>query len=203
MTGDQQHWNAAYEGGDESVSWTQKETPHSLGLIRSVSEPGDSVVDIGGGSSALAGALLDDGYSDLTVVDISEAGMLIARQRLGERASAIEWIVTDLLTWQPDRTFDVWHDRAVLHFLTENADRHRYAELLRASVSPGGHAVIGAFAEDGPERCSGLPVRRHTHEDIGELLGDDFDSISATRQTHVTPGGTEQPFNWVIARRLG
>lgn len=201
MSGRTEHWNAAYESGDESVSWRQKETPHSLGLIRSVSEPEGSVVDIGGGSSLLAGELLADGYGDLTVIDISDTGMAIARERLGEDAAKIEWVVADLLDWQPARTFDVWHDRAVLHFLTDPGDRSRYAELLRESVAPGGHAVIGAFAEDGPEQCSGLPVQRHTHEDIGELLGDGFKPISATRQVHLTPGGGEQPFNWVIARR--
>lgn len=201
MSGDAGHWDAAYESGDESVSWRQKETPHSLGLIRSVSEPENSVVDIGGGSSLLAGELLADGYSDVTVIDISDTGMAIARERLGGDAGKIEWVVADLLDWRPGRSFDVWHDRAVLHFLTDPGDRRRYAELLREAVAPGGHAVIGAFAEDGPEQCSGLPVRRHTHEDIGELLGDGFKSISATRQVHVTPGGGEQPFNWVIARR--
>lgn len=202
MSGDAGHWNAAYESGDDSVSWRQKETPHSLGLVRSVSEPENSVVDIGGGSSLLAGELLADGYRDITVVDISDAGMEIARDRLGEVAAKVEWVVADLLEWDPARDFDVWHDRAVLHFLTEPDDRRRYAELLRRSVAAGGYAVIGVFAEDGPEQCSGLPVRRHTHEDVGELLGEDFESISATRQVHVTPSGAEQPFNWVIARRL-
>ncbi|MBI5309955.1 MAG: class I SAM-dependent methyltransferase [Actinobacteria bacterium] len=203
MPGLKDHWNAAYASGDDSLSWRQKETPHSLGLIRSISEPADSVVDIGGGSSSLAAELLADGYRDVTVLDISDTGLAIARERLGDRAADVDWIATDLLDWSPARSFGVWHDRAVIHFLTDAKDRLRYSELLHDCVEAGGHAVIGAFAEDGPEQCSGLPVRRHTHEDIGELLGDDFESISAARQIHVTPSGNQQPFNWVIARRLG
>jgi len=154
------HWETVYTSkGDAELSWTQAEPAASLALIEEVC-PAGRVIDVGGGTSLLAARLLDRGYA-VTVLDISQAAIDRARQRLGARAGEVGWVVADV-TAAPDLgTFDVWHDRAVFHFLTAPADRAAYAALLARTVPAGGHAVIATFALDGPEKCSGLEVRRY------------------------------------------
>lgn len=201
MTRPTDHWNKAYEAGERSVSWFQQEAGRSLELIDSVARQNAGLIDVGGGASHLVDGLLDRGFTDLTVLDLARAGIEIAERRLGARAQAVEWIVTDLLEWRPRRRWEIWHDRAMLHFLTAPADRARYASTLAEAVTPGGHAVIGCFAEDAPERCSGLPVERAAPAELAALFENDFDVIRHERELHRTPGGREQPFNWIIARR--
>ena len=140
----------------------------------------------------------DGPLSDLTVLDLSVVALDTARRRL-EDPAGVEWVEADLLTWQPTRTWDAWHDRAVLHFLTEDTDRVRYVEQLRTALRPGGAFVIGTFAEDGPTQCSALPVRRHSPRDLLELLGD-VEVIEQRRHVHRTPGDADQAFNWVAGR---
>jgi len=196
-----QHWNIAYAQRGTGVSWHQEDAGPSLELIASVATPRASVVDVGGGSSPLVDGLLAGGHRDVTVLDLSEVALDRARDRLGTAAAGVTWIAADLLSWQPARTFDVWHDRAVLHFLTAEEERHQYAALAAESVTPGGHAVLATFALDGPERCSGLPVRRYDAAGLAALLGDAFTPVLSTRELHRTPSGATQAFTWLVARR--
>lgn len=194
------HWNDAYATKGDTVSWHQEQADTSLSLIASVAGPEASVVDVGGGASPLVDGLLRRGHRDLAVVDLSQVALDTARARLGAHGDDVTWVAADLLAWHPGRTFDAWHDRAVLHFLVEEADRTRYAELAARIVAPGGHVVIGTFAPDGPEQCSGLPVRRHAPEDLAALLADAFTPVAEHREEHRTPSGNVQPFTWLVAR---
>ena len=198
------HWDAAYERGANQVSWFEDEARTSLDLIaRAAVAPDTPVIDVGGGASPLTAELLDLGHTDLTVLDISQAALDAARARLGSRAAQVGWIRSDLRAWRPARDYGLWHDRAVLHFLTDPGDQRHYAALVARALAAGGHAVIGTFALDGPERCSGLPVTRHSPESLAGLLGDDFETIVAQHHTHTTPGGSRQAFTWIVARRTG
>jgi trans-aconitate methyltransferase len=160
-----------------------------------------AIIDIGGGSSPLAGYLLDAGYRDITVLDVSDAALDLARTRLGTRGDLVTWISADLLSWVPPRRYAVWHDRAVLHFFIDGDDRRRYAETLTSSLDEDGVAVIATFAPGGPERCSGLPVQRSSANDIAQLLGGGFRMIDAQVRQHETPDGAVQPFTWVVIQR--
>lgn len=203
MTADAGHWDTAYAEKGDTVSWHQTQATTSLDLIAEVATPEASVVDIGGGASPLVDSLLDRGHRDITVLDLSQVALDTARDRLGERGASVTWRAGDLLAWAPDRTYDVWHDRAVLHFLVEDADRARYADLAARAVAPGGHVVVGTFALDGPEQCSGLPVRRHGADDLAALLAGHFEPVRSAREEHRTPSGNIQPFSWLVARRTG
>ena len=156
------------------------------------------MIDIGGGASTLVDHLLDRGHRDVAVLDVSSVAIAAARGRLAD-PDAVTWIEHDLLTWEPPRRWSVWHDRAVLHFLIDEEDRAAYTGLLRRTIEPGGAFVIGAFAEDGPTHCSALPVRRYPAEELAALLGD-TDVVEQRRYVHHTPGGADQPFNWIAGR---
>ncbi|HET8987394.1 MAG TPA: class I SAM-dependent methyltransferase, partial [Humibacillus sp.] len=195
-------WDAAYGHGDTTRSWFEPHAEQSLRLLdRCGVGPADSVIDVGGGASPLVDALLERGHTDLTVLDISAVGLDIARARLGARADAVTWVVADLHTWQPSRSYAVWHDRAVLHFLTADDARAHYVEALEAATGAGAVAVLATFAPDGPEQCSGLPVRRHDEADLAALLGDPWEQVAVDREEHVTPSGGVQPFTWAAFRR--
>lgn len=195
-------WDGAFAQGDEQRSWYESRPSTSLNSIEAIASSRQvPIIDVGGGSSQLAGALLSAGYSDLTVLDISEIALSLARRRLAQDGERVKWVTADLLTWQPTRRYGVWHDRAVLHFFVDPADRRAYANTLHAALMPGGHAIIATFAPDGPTTCSGLAVRRHSAEEILELLGSDFTAIDSSVETHTTPSGRDQPFTWVVARR--
>ena len=197
---DPAHWDNRYETiGAADVSWHHDRPASSLELLESLGvRPGQSFIDVGGGASNLVDHLLDAGYDDIAVLDLSVVALDVARTRIGE-THAVSWIVQDLLAWVPDRTWDVWHDRAVLHFLIDDADRQRYVRTMRQAVRPGGAVIIGTFAEDGPTECSALPVRRHSAEDLIAVIGD-VDVIEQRREMHQTPSGAPQPFNWIAAR---
>jgi trans-aconitate methyltransferase len=153
------HWDGVYAGGDTSVSWAQDRPAPSLRAIAATAvSPRAPIIDVGGGSSMLAAELLAAGHGDVTVLDVSANALRLARERLGERADRVEWMVADLLEWRPRRRYALWHDRAVLHFFTRESDRASYAGRVREALAPGGHAVIATFAPDGPTSCSGLPV---------------------------------------------
>jgi SAM-dependent methyltransferase len=201
--GDTAHWDARYETiGAVSVSWHQDRPVPSLELLAALGVgPGQSLLDVGGGASNLVDHLLADGYDDIGVLDLSSVALDVAKTRVGT-TSAVSWIAHDLLTWRPARTWDVWHDRAVVHFLLDDADRDRYAQTMRSVVPPGGAIVIGAFAEDGPTECSALPVRRHSSSDLRALVGD-AEVVEQRREVHHTPSGASQPFNWIAARLRG
>jgi 2-polyprenyl-3-methyl-5-hydroxy-6-metoxy-1,4-benzoquinol methylase len=162
--------------------------------------PEASVLDVGAGASRLVDALLKQGFTDLTALDVADEGLALARARLGAAADRVRWITADLLTWEPGRTFDVWHDRAVFHFLTEPTARGRYRGLLAAAVPAGGTVIVATFAEDGPAQCSGLDVCRYDPASLHAELGPSFDLVTSRRQEHVTPWGAVQPFTWVVLR---
>lgn len=203
MTGEiKARWDQAYAGGDAGRSWTEARPLSSVQAIDAVALKLDvPIIDVGGGSSRLAAELLAAGYHDLTVLDVSQAALRLSQDRMGHDAERVTWIAEDLLEWEPDRRYAVWHDRAVLHFFTEEEDRRRYAALVTAAVQPGGHAVIAAFAPEGPERCSGLPVRRSSAVEMAELLAEHFTMLSASGEVHTTPSGVEQRFIRVTLRR--
>jgi SAM-dependent methyltransferase len=196
------HWDAAFAGGDAERSWYQEKPSTSLLAIGRVAPDRDAaILDVGGGSSALAGALLAAGYRDLTVLDVSKTALSLAQNRLGKSRKRIAWIAADLLTWRPPRRYFVWHDRAVLHFFVNAEDRRNYARTLHEALAPGGYAIIATFAPGGPKRCSGLPVRNSSADDILELLDSEFSTIESSVQIHTTPSNMDQPFTWVTARR--
>jgi 2-polyprenyl-3-methyl-5-hydroxy-6-metoxy-1,4-benzoquinol methylase len=199
------HWDAVYETKHaDDVSWFQERPELSLSLIRRTGVPHSAaIVDIGAGASTLADCLLADGYSDLTVLDIAAPALDHSKARLGEAAQRIEWIASDVTAWRPHRAYDLWHDRAVLHFLTDSEDQARYAETIRAAVKPDGWAIIGGFAPNGPTRCSGLDVVRHNAESLRAILGADFALRETHGEVHVTPQGREQAFRFHVFERRG
>jgi trans-aconitate methyltransferase len=194
----QAHWQQVYQTkSDREVSWFEENPRVSLDLIRATGVGrGAAVVDIGGGASQLVDALLDAEFDDITVLDLSEQALTTSRKRLGERGARVKWIAADVTAWAPPRTFDLWHDRAAFHFLTDARDRTAYAELVSTAVNPGGHVIIGTFAPDGPERCSGLPVMRHDAATLGQMLGPSFELIESRNHAHQTPGGAIQRFQF-------
>jgi len=198
------HWDARYaEHGEDRVSWYEAAPEVSLEMLDALHvTPQQSVLDVGGGASRLAGALLARGFADVTVLDVSEQALGLARRRLGPQAAAVAWIHTDLLTWEPPKVYDLWHDRAVFHFLVNPADQQRYRQCLRAALNPGGHAIIGASAADGPTYCSNLPVARYDDEQLIDALGrDGLVVVETRRRLHQTPSGATQPFTWLALTR--
>ncbi len=198
---DAAHWDDRYETvGSTEVSWFEAEPTVSIGLLDSLGiGSSQSIIDVGGGASLLVDRLLARGHDDLAVLDVSGAALAEARRRTGDPA-AVEWIEADLVTWKPSRRWEVWHDRAVAHFLTTDEERAAYTNALSAALGPDGAFVIGAFAPDGPTHCSGLEVRRQSFDDLAQLAGDA--SITERRHhTHTTPSVSDQSFNWIAGRR--
>ncbi|MBD1546919.1 class I SAM-dependent methyltransferase [Roseibium aggregatum] len=198
-----EHWNRAWTTQDDTkVSWFQEKPEPSLSLVsRYATDRTAAIVDIGGGASRLVDALLDLGFSDLTVLDLAGSSLKIARQRLGERADTVTWIESDVLKSEPERRFDIWHDRATFHFLTDLADQQRYRYLLDRGLKPGGILILGTFAPDGPEKCSGLPVCRHDSATISHVLGDGYELVETLGNDHLTPAGRTQHFSYSVFRR--
>ena len=185
----------------DTVSWYQTEPVVSLELVDLLGISAEAgVIDVGGGASVLVDALLLRGFTDLTVLDISEAALRASQERVGADAP-VDWIAHDLLTWEPARRYDLWHDRAVFHFLSGDVVGV-YRDLLHRAVAPGGCVVMATFAPDGPEWCSGLPVTRYGADQLNETLGDEFKLVDHRREVHVTPSGATQPFTWIAARRI-
>ncbi|MEE1612895.1 class I SAM-dependent methyltransferase [Microvirga sp. CF3016] len=199
----QEHWNTIFTTkAEEAVSWYQATPGTSLRLIRACGLPKNaSILDVGAGASHLPDALLAEGFSTIAVLDISAAALAQTKARLGDSGRAVRFIVADLAKWHPDLTIDLWHDRAVLHFLTEPQDRAAYADALRRALQPGGFALIAGFAPNGLERCSGLPVLRADQHVIGALLGPEFDLLEAFEEDHQTPSGGRQRFVFTRFRR--
>ena len=198
----QEFWEQRYRTADPTeVSWYEPTPTLSLQMLGAAGvTPANSLVDVGGGASALAETLWQRGHRDLTVVDASPTAMAIARDRW-PGGDEVTWVATDLLEWQPDRQWDVWHDRAVFHFLTGDDQRAAYGALLRRALVPGGVVAIAGFAEDGPTMCSGLEVRRHSPAELLAALGAGVAEVASGRFDHVTPSGATQAFSWVVARR--
>lgn len=201
------HWEARYAGSaPDRLSWFEETPDRSLSLIREAVGPEAAVIDVGGGASRLPDALLSAGFRDVTVMDLSAEALAQSRARLGDRADEVAWIAGDVTAWTPPRRYDLWHDRAVFHFLTDAEDRAAYVRTLCAALAPGGTAILMTFAEDGPESCSGLPVQRWSPEALAEemqrLAPGALEAAGQGRFTHVTPAGGEQRFQVSLFRRL-
>ena len=191
------HWDDAYAQGETTRSWFETEPVMSLRMIDAAGVRATaSVADIGGGTSRLVDHLLARGHDDVTVVDVSAAALRIAADRLGDDAAKVQWVHADIREFSSGRVFDVWHDRAVLHFLTEAGDQRRYRDILDAATGPGAVAVFGCFAPDGPTHCSGLPVMRRDADDLATFLGVDWSVVAHDRELHTTPSAAVQPFTW-------
>ncbi len=205
-SGPSEYWDNRYSSiGETKVSWFQPSAAASVDAIAALNPHSSaSIVDVGGGASTLVDELLARGFTDVTVVDLSQVALGIAESRLAHKRSEhrATFVHADIRQWQPLRTFNIWHDRAAYHFLTNPADQRHYWDLVRAHVPAGGHVVIATFAEDGPEMCSGLPVQRNSAEQLKDSMGEGFTLLSSHRETHTTPSGGEQPFTWVTARRI-
>ena len=192
------HWERIYSTRRETeVSWFQETPAPSLELMALIGATRRSaIIDIGGGASRLVDGLISQGYEDVTVLDLSEAALRAAKDRIGDKAKQVKWIAADVTTWEPSRTYDVWHDRATFHFLTNPGDQNAYVDRLRCALRRGGHAIIGTFALDGPETCSGLPVARHNAESLRAVFGEGFVLVDTRRHEHVTPWGATQRFQF-------
>ena len=198
------HWQAVYtEKNARDVSWYRPRLDRSLALIDALGlSAAARILDAGGGASSLVDDLLARGLERPTVVDLAAAALEVSKARLGERASEVTWIVGDVTTrLVAASSLDLWHDRAVFHFLTDPAPRASYVERMTEALRAGGHAVIATFALDGPERCSGLPVARYDADGIARALGPGFEKIAEAREVHETPKGGQQAFTYCVCRK--
>jgi 2-polyprenyl-3-methyl-5-hydroxy-6-metoxy-1,4-benzoquinol methylase len=203
MGGSRGHWEEVYAAKSETaVSWYQPHSVRSLELIeKAASDRGASVIDVGGGASTLVDDLIRRDFSDLTVLDIAQSALERSKARLGNDAAKVTWIAADITRWTPPRTWGVWHDRAVFHFLTERAHQDAYIAALKAATRPGATAIFATFALDGPEKCSGLPVQRYSAETLACRLGPAFALAGQASESHCTPAGLQQHFSYAVLRR--
>ncbi len=199
------HWNGVYSSkADDDTSWYEPVPTDSLAMLERLDvDISQSVIDVGGGTSTLVDSLRGRGHRDLAVLDVSAKALSRSRERLGRDADTIGWIVADLVDWTPTRQYDVWHDRAVFHFLTTPDAQAAYVANLRTTLRPGGAFVVATFAPGGPEQCSDLPVSRYSVEGLIEALGPRVEVIDQREIVHVTPWGSEQPFTWLGGRLTG
>jgi SAM-dependent methyltransferase len=199
------HWERIYETKDPTeVSWYQATPERSLALIDGIGLDREApILDVGGGASGLAARLLSAGYVDVTVADISATALSHAKSALGDRADAIHWVEADIRDHDLRRTYELWHDRGVFHFMVDPTDRAGYLETLRRSLRPRGHVVIAGFGPEGPERCSGLPVARYDGLELAATLGDEYQLITAESELHITPSDARQEFVYAHLRRAG
>lgn len=188
------HWENIYETKTpEEVSWTQKKPQTSLELIRSLgSDKSVKIIDIGGGDSNLADFLLEEGYENITVLDISEKALERAKRRLGKDAEKIQWIVADIIAFTPEETYDIWHDRAAFHFLTHSEDISKYVRIAEKAVSK--NLIVGTFSKNGPKKCSGLEISQYDEESMNSIFENSFEKTDCITEDHITPFSTVQNF---------
>jgi len=192
-----EHWEKVYQTKHpDSVSWFQEHATRSLELIRSIGPSlTANVIDVGGGASTLVDDLLSNGFKHVSVLDLSASALDVARMRLGAAGECVIWIAGDICTVNlPSQTYDIWHDRAVFHFLTDPNDRAAYVQQVMKSVKPGGHVIVATFAPDGPEQCSGLPVARYSPGELHQEFGPSFELLEHMSEEHKTPWGSVQHF---------
>jgi len=203
-TGVQAHWQEVYASRScTDVSWYQAEPKRSLAFIEASGvDKQRPIIDVGGGASTLVDHLLARGYAQLTVLDIAEGALRQAQDRLGARAGAVEWRTDDVVSFTAERRFALWHDRAVLHFLVDADKRKRYVAALQRALAPDGHVVLAGFGPDGPQKCSGLPVRRYSVDKFRHLLGNEFELMDEAIDEHTTPGGAVQQFLYTRWQRV-
>jgi len=200
---EQEHWEALYgQTAAHRVSWYRPHLERSIAFIEGAGiSKQAAIIDVGGGTSTLVDDLLDRGYSDVTVLDISSTAVAAARQRLGSRASGVSWIVADITRFElPEHHFEFWHDRAVFHFLLDADARRRYVSAVRRGLKPGGHIVVATFGPHGPDRCSGLEVMHYSAEGLYAEFGYPFEKVSSDEEVHKTPWGSEQEFVYCYCR---
>jgi Methyltransferase domain. len=215
-----EHWDTVYgTKATDEVSWFQRQPTTSQRLLTSVSSPSGAVIDVGAGASTLVDTLLDAGWSDVTALDVSAKALALVRDRVSDRVDRVSdrvseqahdlprerpgstsFVVADVLSWQPERTYDAWHDRAVFHFLVRPEQRDQYVATASRAVRSGGVVVLGTFAADGPTQCSGLPTARYDADGLAAVFEPGFSLEHSEREEHVTPGGAVQPFTWVVLR---
>jgi len=198
------HWEHIYETkAPTQVSWYQEHARYSLQFIQKTGvQKTGHIIDIGGGASTLVDDFLMAGFQQVSILDVSEHALQHARQRLGARANDVNWVEADITQADlPEQFYDVWHDRAVFHFLTKAEDRQKYVETVRRSVKQGGHVIVATFALDGPDKCSGLEVVRYNPENLHDEFGAGFELTDSTRETHHTPFGTDQKFIYCYCRK--
>ena len=200
-TQNKNHWETVYETKNpDQVSWTQTKPTtsldfiHSFGLAKSA-----KIIDIGGGDSKLVDYLLDEGFEHITVLDISSKALEKAQKRLGDKAKKVNWIVSDITTFEPTTTFDVWHDRAAFHFLTTITQVEKYMTTARNAVN--GYLTIGTFSENGPTKCSGLEIKQYSEANLIATLQEGFDKIRCITEDHTTPFDTKQNFVFCSFKR--
>jgi len=196
------HWQTVYHTkAPTDVSWYQPVPRRSLELIRATGLSSKAaILDVGGGSSTLVDNLLKEGFVDITVLDIAPAALAESKKRLEDAASRAQWIETDIMAWQPARRYDLWHDRAVFHFLVDPQLRARYVQVLKAGLAPDRYVVIATFGPEGPTRCSGLGVCRYSAADLSTILGPTFRLMRSNIDEHVTPAGRTQQFLYGLWR---
>ncbi len=192
------HWEQIYKAKlPTEVSWHQAYPSMSLKLIYATGiEKAQRFIDVGGGASVLVDRLLEAGFKKLAVLDISASAIEHAKARLGAKADNIEWYEADVTEFEPPHQFELWHDRAVFHFLTDEGDRERYVRVLKETLVPGGHLIIATFAIDGPKKCSGLDVIRYDVESLYSEIGDEFELLEVHGEAHITPRNVEQKFTY-------
>ncbi|WP_370156433.1 trans-aconitate 2-methyltransferase [Ferrovibrio sp.] len=192
------HWAGVYvRKAEDEVSWFQESPVRSADWIRAIARTSETpIIDIGGGASRLVDALVASGFMDVTVLDVAASALARSKARLGESGSKVNWTVADITAWQPERNYLVWHDRAVFHFMVEEEQRSRYLTTMDQATTTGSTAIIATFALDGPDKCSGLPVQRYSPETLAAALGDRYRLVGAEYESHSTPGGSLQAFQY-------
>lgn len=195
-----EHWESIYkEKSPVQVSWFQKEPTVSLSLIRNLPlKKYENIIDVGGGASTLVDCLVKEDFKNITVLDLSSNALSLAKQRMGNKAALINWKVEDVTSYVSERVYSLWHDRAVFHFLTEKSDREKYMKVLEASVRDGGFVIIAAFSIGGPAKCSGLDVVQYDAEKLQKEIGPNFNLVEERSETHTTPAGMEQSFEYYV-----
>lgn len=196
MNDQKKHWEAVYTTkASEDVSWFQEVPALSLRMLRAIQPPKDArILDVGGGDSRFVDHLLAEGYQDITVLDLSEAAIQKAKERLKDRASQVQWVAADILDFEPIESFDIWHDRAAFHFLVTPEAIEHYLSIADQALSPQGRMILATFAADGPDRCSGLPVHRYSEEQLASALQTRFRKEECVEEIHQTPSKKAQNF---------
>jgi len=194
------HWESVYKDKSHlEVSWHQKKPTISLTLIKKIAQNNtDCIIDVGGGASTLSDFLLEEGFNNITVLDLSSNALAHAKQRLGDKSTFIEWKVEDVTNFVSTNKYDIWHDRAVFHFLTTKDDREKYKQVLESSIKTGGCVIIAAFSIGGPKKCSGLDIVQYDAVKLKNELGNNFTFIEERRENHITPAGKEQKFGYYV-----
>ena len=196
------HWENVYETKEPNqVSWTQEIPKISLDFIMDFDLPKNAkIIDVGGGDSKLVDYLLDEGFTNITVLDISAKALEKAKTRLGKKAESVNWIVSDITEFEPTTKYDLWHDRAAFHFLTSEVEKKKYLEIIEKSIE--GYLILGTFSENGPKKCSGLDIQQYTEESLNSILENEFEKLKCTTQDHKTPFETVQNFIFCSFKKL-